>query len=102
MNDKFYMVLILTSFLFAACDKKEIDIVPGSLYCVSTTEGDGFAIFERKADESWSAVYYLSEGRLMAKKRIVDLEIGKELAFVDDSDNEIPIISYSLRIIRIK
>ena len=96
MKNKLYIVLILTSFLFASCDKKEVDIVPGSLYCVSTTEGDGFAMFERKADDSWSAVYYLSEGRLMAKKRTVDLEIGKELAFVDDSDNEIPILSYSL------
>lgn len=96
MKNKFYIVLILTSFLFAACDKQEVDIVPGSLYCVSTTEGDGFAMFERKADKSWSVSYYLSEGRLMAKMRTVGLKIGKELAFVDDSDNEIPILSYSL------
>lgn len=96
MKNKLYIVLIMTSFLFVSCDKKEVDIVPGLLYCVSTTEGDGFALFERKADDSWSAVYYLSEGRLMAKKRTVDLEIGKELVFVDDSDNEIPILSYSL------
>lgn len=66
MKNKLYTVLIMTSFLFASCDNKEVDIVPGSLYCVSTTEGDGFALFERKADDSWSAVYYLSEGRLMA------------------------------------
>ena len=96
MKKMLYIVLILISFLFASCDKNEVDIVPGSLYCVSTTEGDGFAMFERKADDSWSAVYYLSEGRLMAKKRTVDLEIGKELVFVDDRDNEIPILSYSL------
>ena len=96
MKNKLYIVLILISFLFASCDKKEVDIVPGSLYCVSTTEGDGFAIFERRADDSWNAVYYLSEGRLMAKKRNVGLKIGKELAFVDDSDDEIPILSYSL------
>lgn len=96
MGRKLYIIAILTSFLLVSCDKKELDVVHGSLYRITTTEGDGFAMFERMPDGQWSCMYYLSESRLIAKKRTLSLKAGKELYLVDDTDREIPILSYSL------
>ena len=96
MGRKLYVIAMLTSFLFVSCDKKVLDVVPGSLYRVTTTEGDGFAMFERTPDNQWSCTYYLSESRLIAKRRIVSVKAGKELYLIDDTDREIPILSCSL------
>ena len=73
-----FIALTLVSLFFVACDKKDVDIVPDSLYSVITTEGEGFVVFETTSDNRWIGTYYLSEGQLMAVKRTVDLEIGKE------------------------
>lgn len=96
MERNLSLVIFLISFLFVSCEIKELDVVPGSLYRVTTTEGDGFAIFERMPDNQWSCIYYLSESRLMAKRRTVSVKVRKELYLVDDTDREIPILSYSL------
>lgn len=95
MRNRVYIVLVLVSFFFIGCDEIEVDIVPGALYCVTTTEGDGFAKFERVSKNEWSGIFYLSKGQLMAVKRHVNLKIGKELALIDEADKEIRIISYS-------
>lgn len=96
MRISFYILCLLVSSLLIGCDKNEVDIVPGSFYRVKTTEGDGVVLFERISDNQWRGICFLSVGRLMAEKRIVDLEIGKELTLVDETSKEIPIISYSL------
>jgi poly(3-hydroxybutyrate) depolymerase len=96
MEGKFYIVLILASLMFVSCDIKDVDIVSGSLYFVSTTEGEGFVKFERKPNDQWGGIYYLSESRLMAKRRAVSLKVGKDLTFVDDTGKKIPVLSYSL------
>lgn len=88
--------IMLASFILGGCERMEEDIVPGSLYYITTTEGDGFAQFERIADEKWKGVYYLSVGRLMAEKRIVELKMGNELTMIDENGKEIPINSYTL------
>lgn len=90
-----FIALTLVSLFFVACDKKDVDIVPDSLYSVITTEGEGFVVFETTSDNRWIGTYYLSEGQLMAVKRTVDLEIGKELSLIDEAGKEIPVISYS-------
>ena len=89
----FFISVVCASFLFIGCEKKEVDIISGTLYSVTTTEGDGFVQFEQTPDGLWKGIYYLSLGRLIAEKRIVELKIGKELALVDERDKEIPIIS---------
>lgn len=94
MRNSFFISIVLFSFLLIGCEKREVDIVPGSLYGVTTTEGDGFFMFEHFPDDQWRGVYYLSIGQLMAEKRVVELKIGKELALVDETGKEIPIISY--------
>lgn len=90
-----FVPLVFASVLFVACDKKEVDIVSGLLYAVTTTEGDGFVLLENTSDDRWTGTYYLSGGQLMAVKRSVDLEIGKDLVLVDETGKEIPIIKYS-------
>lgn len=96
MERKHSLIIFLISFLFVSCEIKELDIVPGSLYRVTTTEGEGLAMFERASEKQWSCTYYLSESRLIAKRRIAFVKAGKELYLVDDNDREIPILSYSL------
>jgi hypothetical protein len=81
--------------LFVGCEKREVDIISGTFYSVTTTEGDGFVQFEQMPDGLWKGIYYLSLGRLIAEKRTVELKIDKELALVDEKGKEIPIISYS-------
>ena len=49
---------IIVLLLFVACEKQEIDIVPGSLYCVTTTEGEGFLLFDDTPDDRWTGTYY--------------------------------------------
>lgn len=94
MRSRFFISIVLVPFLLIGCEKREVDFVPGSLYCVTTTEGDGFVLFEHLPDDQWRGVYYLSKGKLMAEKRIVELKIGKELALIDETGKDIPIISY--------
>jgi len=88
--------LILAVFLLVGCEKREVDIIPGSLYRVTTTEGDGFIVFDRQSDDEWKGIYYLSKGQLMAEQRTVELEIGKELILVDKTGKEIPLLNYEL------
>ena len=70
--------------------------MPGTVYYVSTTRGDGFAIFEHTPDNKWIGLYYSSDGRLMAEKCSVSVKVGDGLSLIDDVDSEIPILSYSL------
>lgn len=91
-----FFSIVFSCFFLVSCEKKEVDFVSGALYRITTTEGDGFAMFERMQDNQWSCMYYLSESRLIAKRHTVSLKVGKELYFVDDTDKEIPILSYSL------
>ena len=96
MKGKFYIVLILASLMIASCDIKDVDFVSGSLYLVSTTEGEGFVMIERKPNDQWGGIFYLSESRLTAKRQTVSLKVGKDLTFVNDTGKEIPVLSYSL------
>lgn len=96
MRNSLFISYVFILLLLIACKKKEIDLIQGSLYCITTTEGDGFAIFERLPDDHWRGIYYLSKGQLMADKHIVDLEINDELMLVDESGKEIPIINYRI------
>jgi len=91
----FFISVVWASFLFVGCEKREVDIISGTFYSVTTTEGDGFVQFEQMPDGLWKGIYYLSLGRLIAEKRTVELKIDKELALVDEKGKEIPIISYS-------
>ena len=88
--------MLFTLFMFASCNIKEVNIVPGTVYYVSTTRGDGFAIFEHTPDNKWIGLYYSSDGRLMAEKCSVSVKVGDGLSLIDDVDSEIPILSYSL------
>lgn len=94
MRCLFFISVVWTSFLFVGCEKREVDIISGTLYSVATTEGDGFVQFEQTPNGLWKGIYYLSLGRLIAEKRTVELKIDKELALVDEKGKEIPIISY--------
>ena len=96
MKYRLLILLVVVSFLLCGCDKRQIDLQPGLLYHVTTTEGEGFVRFDHLSDDQWSGVYYLSVGRLMAEKRNVKLKIGQDLAFVDEMGKEIPILCYSL------
>lgn len=96
MRRRPYITLIFSVCLLIACNQeKEIDIDPDVLYRVTTTEGEGFALFERGSKKLWSGVFYQNEGRLRANAQKVDLETGRELALVDCTGRQIPIISYS-------
>lgn len=96
MINRLFISIIFSFFLLVSCQNKEVDFVSGTLYRVTTTEGDGFAMFERKSDKQWSCKYYLSESRLIAKSRTSSVKVGNELSIVDDAGREIPILSYSL------
>ena len=85
MKGKFYIVLILASLMIASCDIKDVDFVSGSLYLI-----------ERKPNDQWGGIFYLSESRLTAKRQTVSLKVGKDLTFVNDTGKEIPVLSYSL------
>lgn len=95
MRNRILIALVFVSYLLVGCDEKEVNLVPDLLYCITTTEGDGFAKFEHVSKNKWSGVFYLSKGRLTAVKRKVSLKTGEKLALVDETDKEIPIISYS-------
>ena len=71
MRCLFFISVVWTSFLFVGCEKREVDIISGTLYSVATTEGDGFVQFEQTANGLWKGIYYLSLGRLIAEKRTV-------------------------------
>lgn len=96
MRNRFFSTSILVLLLLVACDEQDVDLLPGSVYSVTTTEGEGFVIFERMSDSQWRGVYYLSKGQLMAERRNVILKNGKELTLVDETGNSIPILSYKL------
>ena len=96
MRNRFFSTSILVLLLLVACDEQDVDLLPGSVYSVTTTEGDGFVIFERMSDSRWSGTYYLSKGQLMAERRNVILKNGKELTLVDETGNSIPILNYKL------
>lgn len=91
---RLFIWTVLASCLIIGCVKREVDFIPGSLYCVTTTEGEGFVLFDRPSDDKWKGVYYPSIGRLIAKKRLIELKIGKEFALVDETGKETPLISY--------
>ena len=95
MSGRTYTAWILSVFLLVACGEQETDIVPGVLYNITTTEGDGFALFERTPNKRWTGIYYLDDGRLMATKRTVSLKVGKELILRDSTGKKMPVISYS-------
>lgn len=88
-------MLVLPLLLLVACERQNIDITPGILYNVTTTEGDGLAVFEHAQNNKWHGVYYLDKGRLMAEAQRVDLEVGSELSLIDSRGQAIPIICYS-------
>lgn len=96
MNNRLYISLVLILLLLEACNKQNIDITPGILYNVTTTEGDGFAVFEHTQNDKWHGIYYLEKGRLMAEAQIVELQLGSELSLIDSRGRKIPIVSYSL------
>ena len=89
-----FIVSIFVTYMFCACGKQAIDLVPGSVYAVTTTEGEGFASFEHTADNQWKGVYYLCEGKLMADRKEVFLKVGKELILEDNTGKQIPLLRY--------
>lgn len=95
MSFKLCILLMLALCLLDACMHQEVDIIPGTVYRVTTTESDGFAVFQQLPNHQWRGTYYLDEGGLMAVKRSVELKTGDELALVDSTGKEIPILSYS-------
>lgn len=121
MNHKLYIPLILALCLLSACKSKDdtdtikdtypnsdMGIEAGTIYRVKTTEGEGFAVFKQMTDQQWLGTYYHYEGALMATRHEVELKSieasasvdysGKEmpnLALIDSTGNEIPIIEYS-------
>lgn len=95
MGNRILISIIFVILILVGCDEKEIDIVPGTLYCITTTDGDGVAKFEHVSKNKWSGIFFLSKGQLMAEKRKVNLKIGKELSLVDEADKKIRIISYT-------
>lgn len=95
MNFKLWILLMLALCLLGACKHQEVDFIPGSLYRVTTTEGDGFAFFLQTPDRRWHGTYYQDKGGLMAAKCSVELKTGDELALIGSTGKEIPILSYS-------
>lgn len=95
MKNWIYILSVLLSLFLIGCDEREVDIVPDALYSVTTTEGDGFVVLENVEKNKWNGIYYLSKGQLMAVKHMVNLKIGEKLALADETNKEIPIISYS-------
>lgn len=95
MSYKLYMPLILALCLLGACKHEEVNIIPNAIYCVTTTEGDGFAVFQQMPNHQWRGTYYLDDGGLMAAKHTVELKTGDGLALVFSSGKEIPILSYN-------
>lgn len=96
MNRKNSSALILSFFLLVSCNVKEVDFVPGIIYRVTTTEGEGFVIFEHVTSHRWNGIYYLNEGRLMAIARMVELKARRGFALVDFAGKTIPILSYNI------
>ena len=94
MKNRFLIAFFAITLFFIGCEEKEVDFVSGSLYSVTTTEGEGFVVFEHVGENEWNGCFYLSKGQLMGEKRKVHLKIGEELALVDEDDKEMRIISY--------
>lgn len=96
MSFKLCILLMMILCLLGACEHKDVDVIPVTLYRVATTEGDGFAVFQQLPNHQWSGTLYLDKGGIMAAKHSVELKAGDELALVDSTGKEIPILSYSL------
>lgn len=106
MNYRHYITVLVAFVLCVGCKEKdqekekekgnEINLVTGTVYRLTTTEGDGFAKFERLSDGQWSGVYYLNEGRLMADARKVGLTSKKgKLSLTEITGDTIPVLSHS-------
>ena len=96
MRNRFFISFIFVLLILVGCDEKEVDFVPGTLYYITTTEGEGVVKFEHVSKNKWSGIFFLSKGQLMAEERRVNLKIDNELALIDEADKVIRIISYSL------
>ncbi len=94
MKNILYFVLLAIITCLASCNNREVDLVPGILYSVSTTEGDGYAIFEEGDNHEWIGKFYLDRGRLMAKGQRIEVEVDDNLVLVDVSGKKMPIMSY--------
>ena len=104
MNYRHYITVLVAFVLCVGCKEKdqekekgnEINLVTGTVYRLTTTEGDGFAKFERLSDGQWSGVYYLNEGRMMADARKVGLTSKKgKLSLTEITGDTIPVLSHS-------
>ena len=89
------LLLVTIVLLLSACSEQPTDIMPSTIYCVTTTEGDGYILLDRTPDHQWQGNYYLSKGGLTAVQRKVRLETGRQLALADDEGRTIPILDYS-------
>jgi len=92
---RFCLAVLLTTLLLVACDREEIDIVPNTLYRVTTAEGEGFARFERVRKRQWKGIYYADKKTLWAEATPVTLKAKKGLLLTDDTGWKTAVTSYS-------
>ena len=59
---RLFISIIFLFFLLVSCENKEVDFVSGTLYRVTTTEGDGFAMFESQINNGVVNTIYQKVG----------------------------------------